>query len=747
MGSGPSLVQLLPSKAEQALRTLKASHQEIPVERFARFIVRHRWWVIAFWFVALVAGGSGAGHVSGRLSYNFSLPGQEGSQTAARLADSYGVAAQVAAIPVLTTPAGQKIADHRAGVTAVADAIRALPGVQVLDYGSTGDPGFVTDDQRSTFLLVYAPQPRGFTDPLSASVNSTAQAAAHKQGLDARLTGYSQLSAGSSESGGPSVLAETLIGALGALIVLAFVFASFLALVPLLIAAVSILTTFLLVLGMTTFTDVSFVVQFLIALIGLGVAIDYSLLVVSRWREERAQGASNDEAIVTAVRTAGHAVLASGITVAISLLALVVVQVPLVRSMGFGGMLIPLTSTLVVLTLLPVLLSVAGPRIDWPRVRKEKRASRAWSAWARGVVRYRWIAAGTALVALALAIAPIFGLQIGQTGSDSLAGNGAAHDTLVSLRGNGVGTGILTPMNLLVKPGADAQALAGAARKVDGVRMAIVAAHGRDGRTDVVVVPDHETLDQSSVATVTAVRAATRDLPGYDGIAGPGATVIDYQRAVYDNFPYVLGLIALVTFLLLVRTFRSILLPLKAVVLNLLSVGAVFGLSTWFWQDGHGSNAVFGIAGTGAITFWLPVLIFAFLFGLSMDYEVFILARMREAYDHTGSTAYAVEYGLGRTGRLVTSAALILFFAFAALASTNQTDIKVMATALGVGILLDATVVRALLVPALVSLFGRYNWWLPASVARILRVEPSPLKPDVPVVSGAVSDDYEPALS
>jgi putative drug exporter of the RND superfamily len=159
-------------------------------------------------------------------------------------------------------------------VTAVADAIPALPGVQVLDYGSTGDPKFVTDDQRSTFVLVYAPQPRGFTDPLADAVDNTARAAAHKQGLDARLTGYSQLSAGNTESGGPSVPAETLIGALGALVVLAFVFASCLALVPLLIAAVAILTTFLLVLGLTTFTDVSFVVQFLIALIGLGVAID-----------------------------------------------------------------------------------------------------------------------------------------------------------------------------------------------------------------------------------------------------------------------------------------------------------------------------------------------------------------------------------------------------------------------------------------------------------------------------------------
>jgi RND superfamily putative drug exporter len=151
----------------------------------------------------------------------------------------------------------------------------------------------------------------------------------------------------------------------------------------------------------------------------------------------------------------------------------------------------------------------------------------------------------------------------------------------------------------------------------------------------------------------------------------------------------------------------------------------------FFWQQGHGSQAVFGVAPTGAITFWLPVIIFAFLFGLSMDYEVFILTRMREEYDATGSTSAAVVGGLGRTGRLVTSAALILFFAFSALASAPSTDIKVMATALGVGILLDATVVRALLVPALVSLFGKYNWWLPDGVAKLLRVEPSPLKADV----------------
>jgi RND superfamily putative drug exporter len=229
---------------------------------------------------------------------------------------------------------------------------------------------------------------------------------------------------------------------------------------------------------------------------------------------------------------------------------------------------------------------------------------------------------------------------------------------------------------------------------------------------------------------VDDVHAALDGVPGFVGIAGVGATVLDYINAVYKKFPYSLGLIAFVTFVLLVRTFRSIVLPIKAVLLNIVSVAATFGAVVLFWQNGHGSEQIFGIAPTGAVTFWLPVLIFAFLFGLSMDYEVFILARMREEYDKCGDTNQAVIVGLARTGRLVTGAAMILFLAFLALASSPGTDIKVFATALGIGILLDATVVRALLVPALVSLFGRWNWWLPAWAARLVRVQPHAAIPE-----------------
>jgi putative drug exporter of the RND superfamily len=181
------------------------------------------------------------------------------------------------------------------------------------------------------------------------------------------------------------------------------------------------------------------------------------------------------------------------------------------------------------------------------------------------------------------------------------------------------------------------------------------------------------------------------------------------------------AVIALLTIALLARAFRSVVLAVKAVLLNLISMAAAFGVITWFWQQGHGSSAVFGIPATGAITFWIPLMVFAFLFGLSMDYEVFILSRVREEYDRSGSTDAAIVQGLGRTGRLVTSAALILFLSFASLASAPSTDVKVLATGLGVGILLDATLVRSLLVPALVSLLERWNWWFPRPVARAAR--------------------------
>ena len=707
--------------------------------RLAEFVLRHRRLVMLFWLVMFVVGGISAGRVTDRLTVDFSLPGQPGYETEKQLlATFHNGGSNPPTIAVVTVPEGTTVDEQLGKITPVWDQVeQALPGTRTVTYADTKNPVFVTKDGRTTYALVYPKPFESFTDVgPDVAMKPILEKASQTTGFDFGVTGYNLLAQGTDDPEAPSLLAETLLGGLGALAVLLFLFASFLAFVPLIIAAVSILTTFTIVLLGTYVMDISFVVQFLIALVGLGVAVDYSLLVVNRWREERAHGRDNHDAVVVAMQYAGQAVVASAGTVAISLCALLVIPVPLLRSMGVGGMLIPLVSTAVILTLLPAMLGGIGPRVDWPHIRHEEKASRGWTAWARLVVRFRWIAAATALIILGALIIPIFGIKIGQAQTDSLASSGAAHDTLKVLHDGGVPGGVVSPMEVLVKgddPAGSADKVVTAASRVDGVAAAFAPDSPQwrtDGAAVVAVIPTEETVDSTKAHVVDDVHAAIDGIPGVVGIAGVGPTIVDYINAVYKKFPYSLGLIALVTFILLVRTFRSIVLPVKAVLLNIVSVAATFGATVLFWQEGHGSEAVFGIAPTGAVTFWLPVLIFAFLFGLSMDYEVFILARMREEYDKTGDTDQAVVAGLGRTGRLVTGAALILFLAFMALSSSPGTDIKVFATALGIGILLDATVVRALLVPSLVSLFGRWNWWLPAWLARVMRVEPHAAIPE-----------------
>ncbi len=703
--------------------------------RWARWVLAHRRVVAVFWLVLLVAGGASASHVTKRLSYDFSLPGQPGYETAAKVLAAYGTggtSSPTIAVVALhvggTVTAAKERADVRAVGTQFEKVAATVADLRIVDALNTRSAGFVTRDGRFTYAYLFGPPPQGFGAP--AAISKGEALLSHSLaaiGDTVRYTGVNELATGASSSG-PGVLLETLLGGAGALAVLAYVFASFLALVPLLVAVVSIVTTLLVVLGLTYVTGISFVVQFLVSLVGLGVAIDYSLLLVTRWREERAHGLSNEDAVVAAVETAGRAVAISGLTVAIGLVSLLVLPVPFLRSIGIGGVLIPLISVLAVLSLLPALLGGIGPRLDWPRIRHENHASRAWSGWARFVVRFKAPVAAVAAIILAVLLVPLFHLRVGVTSAAAEAKTGAAHAAYTDLVDAGVAPGILTPLEVLTSS-ASADAVATRLAAVQG--MSFVArptgvAGVRGQLTDLIAVPRVETVDNTTLDVVSDAETALAGRPGYVGLTGLGPIQQDYSRAVYGNFPLMFALIAVLTFLLLARAFRSLVLALKAVVLNLVSLGATFGLLVWFWQDGHGSRAVFSIAPTGAITFWVPLTVFAFLFGLSMDYEVFILSRIREEYDRDGSTASAVVEGLGRTGRLVTSAALILFLAFASLASAPDTDIKVLATGLGAGILLDATVIRGLFVPALVALFGRWNWWLPRGLARLVRVAPSP---------------------
>jgi RND superfamily putative drug exporter len=709
-----------------------------------RWVLAHKRIVVAFWVVLTLVGGASAGSATKALKQKFSVPGKEGFQTNQQIArDFHGTGGNGSPLlAVVTLPASRSV--DSSAVQSQLRAVEArltstLPGVRLAGWASTHNAAFLSSDRHTTFVIAYPrPDPtQAFeANPEAAKHASAALAGTTVAGAPVHLTGFDALSNQSGGGKGPGVLLEAMLGGLGALLVLAFVFGSFLALVPIMMAIVSILTCFLVVWGLTTITEVSPIVQFLIALIGLGVSIDYSLIVVVRWREERAHGLPGDAAIERAMQTAGRAVVFSGTTVAIGLFALIALPVPFLRSVGYGGMLIPLISVIVAMTLLPVVLSKLGPRLDWPHVRNDDKASRAWTGWANLVVRGRWAAAlGAGLVLAALVLAAT-SLQLGTSNANTIAKEGDAKTGLLALERSGIGSGVLVPAEVLVggsstSPAHVAQQLAA----VSGVHGAVAPALPTWQRPGAAVVDEFPTPDASTAAgrdTLDRVQAAAHAVGPEVRVGGIGAQNKDFIEAVYGNFPLMIALIALITFVLLARAFRSLLLPLKAVILNVISVGAAWGVLELVWQAGHGSSLIWGVPATGSITSWIPLMVFAFLFGLSMDYEVFILSRMREEYDATGSTDTAVVRGIGRTGRLVTSAALILFLAFVSLASGPETEIKVLATGLAAGILLDATVIRALLVPAVVSLFGRWNWWLPTMPAKLLRVEPSPSPHPVP---------------
>jgi RND superfamily putative drug exporter len=409
--------------------------------------------------------------------------------------------------------------------------------------------------------------------------------------------------------------------------------------------------------------------------------------------------------------------------------------------MGLGGMLIPVVSVLVTLTLLPAMLAVLGPRINSIRVKPRRFIDRghpedgAWGRWARFVLRRPLAVAAVGLVIVA-ALAGL-GTQLNPTEAQlaNFPGTGSAIAARDQLAAAGISPGVMKPLNVLVENGGDAKQVAAKLASVPGVVGATAPPEWQKGPNS--FVEGFATIDGSAPGIQTTIDRANASLKGTDGtLTGLAAVDRDFLHALLGSFPYVLGLVLLLTMILLTRAFRSPVLALKAILLNLLSLAAAFGIIVFVFQLGHGSG-LWNIPATGSITAWIPVMIFAFLFGLSMDYEVFMLTRMREAYDETGSTDKAIELGLARTGKLVTSAALVLMFAFLVLSTSPGYEIKPLAIGLAAGIIFDATVIRALLVPALMKLMGGANWWMPNWLGFVLRIPrrepPETAAPSAPV--------------
>jgi RND superfamily putative drug exporter len=679
------------------------------VVRLARFVIARRWWVLAAWALLAVAGGIAAPRATAALGYDFGLPGQAGYEANQRIVAEFGSGGDNAPVLVVVTHGGGRVPLSSAAPIAAAVA-RVAPGARIASFAR--DHALVSADGRTAVLEVYpraANGPDAYPQALPA-IQAVARQVSAPGGVSVSVTGQDALAADG--GGGGGVLAETLFGAAGALVVLVLVFGSFLALMPLAIAVGSVLTTFLLVWGLASVTSVSFIVQYLLALIGLGVAIDYSLLIVTRWREERGHGAGNRAAVERAMVTAGRSVLFSGITVAVSLAALIALPVPFLRSVGFTGLLIPLMSVTAALTLLPALLVVAGPRLAWPRRRSGDPVSRLWQHIGRFVVAHRWWSVLVATVILLGLAAPVLGLRLGQATNASLASTGgAAGQAITRVDDSGIGAGLSQPVEILTRQPVRVRAAVAHAH-ADGVAAAIAPASW--DRQGLAVVEAWTSADASS-RTGQAAAARIRSIAQADGAQAGGipAQNADFITAVYGNAWWIALIIAVVTFLLLARALRSIVLPVKALLLNVLSIGAAYGITVLIWQHGLGAQQLFSQSASGAITVWVPIAVFAFLFGLSMDYEVFLLARIREEHDDGYDTDDATVRGVARTGRLVTSAALILFLAFISLSRVPDTDVKILATGLALGIIIDATIVRGVLAPALVAALGQVNWWWP----------------------------------
>ena len=717
------------------------------MERLANLVTRRKFTVIGLWLILVVAGVAAASNLADRWFQSFSIPGFSAYEANQRIVKTFGSGEQAPLVVVLTDPSGDitQVDGAKAAIAAAAAPLGSKG--RVGSWFETKDDMYVSQDRHTMVATLYPSGEATFTSlPPIEQMRAALQKAA-PAGVTAHLTGQDAIFQSQGGDNGSGVLFETLLGALGALIILLFVFGTLPAvLMPLLMAAASILTTFLCIYGLTYVTNVSIIVQFLVALVGLGVSIDYALLMIFRFREELSHGETTEEAIVQTMQHAGRSVIVSGSTVAIGLLSMLLLPLPFIRSIGIGGMLIPAIAVLASITLMPAMLAVFGSKINRLRVMPKRFVETPdpekgfWGRWARTVSKRPGVIFAIGLAVVVLVLIPAFKMNPSNAELKNEPATADAQAGRVAITAAGLPEGVYLPYIVLAEGGATPESLdrvATSLRTTAGIHGAAAPPAWRSGSTGLVeAFGQDDPNSRSAKRLISSLQHTT--LPSLEQSAGTGVTLTlagvgpenrDFVKAVYGKFPYVLLFVLVLTFILLARAFRSLVLPLKAVILNLVSLGAAYGIIVFIFQQGHGSEAIWNIQATDAIISWIPLMIFAFLYGISMDYEVFMLTRMREAYDETGDTKRSISLGLARTGKLVTSAALVLMFAFFALSTGPGPDIKQFAIGLAAGIIFDATVIRALLVPSTMQLLGRWNWWLPRWAAKILRTTPSPLVP------------------
>jgi RND superfamily putative drug exporter len=717
------------------------------LERIARTCFRRRRLVVVGWIVLLVGMSAIGSTFGGESRTDFSLPGAE-SQEAGDLLEEAGFGGRAGHTGQIVVAADQGVDDpavKEALERLFADVTAEVDGVAVVSPYEPEGAAQVNQDRTVAFGEVELD-----AEELEEALVLADEVAAVRD--DAELPAGVRVELGGELFYEESEFSSEAFGLLAAVVILLVAFGSVLAMgLPIVTALFGIGCGFALVQLASNVMDVPEFAPAAVAMIAIGVGIDYALFIVTRYREELAAGRDPEAAVARAFDTAGRAVLFAGTTVVISLLGLLLVGMASTRSLAVAASAGVLMVMLASLTLLPALLGFAGRTIDRFGLPHRKAATSDdggsfWRRWSRFVQRRPWPVAIVGLVVLLALAAPVVSMRLGfgDAGNRPTTDTARrAYDTISGGFGPGYNGPLFLAADLTGDPETDQAVLERLRDDVEadpGVAFATPAIPGEDGKVAFLqVFPTTAPQDEATSDLVHRIRddivpSAVADTGADVLVGGVVAGAIDFSDVQRSRLPLFIGAVLLLSFLLLMAVFRSVLVPLKAVVMNLLSIGAAYGVVVAVFQWGWGADLL-GVGEPGPVEAWAPMMLFAIVFGLSMDYEVFLLSRIKEEYERTGDNATAVADGLARTARLITAAAAIMLFVFGGFVLSVDRALQLFGLGLAVAVFIDATVVRMLLVPATMELLGDRNWWLPRWLDRLLpelRVEGAPAEAPTP---------------
>jgi RND superfamily putative drug exporter len=727
------------------LRTQFGAHRDGMFTRIGNFTVRRNRLILAATVLFLViATALGSGVFGSLKSGGFDDPGSQSSQARHVLEHEFGASDANVVMLVTATSGTVDDAANRAAGLAVQGELTNQKGVsQVASYWSLANaPPLRSRDGTKAIVVARID---GTPDQIDSTFKTVKQALDHDHG--AVTIGFGGETAINADMG--SIIEKDLgkaesIAVPLTIVLLILVFGGLVAAsLPLFVALIAVPGTLLSLFAIAHITDVSIYSINLTTALGLGLAIDYSLFIVNRFREELEKGNTVEASVVRTVETAGRTVAFSALTVAASLVALLAFPLYFLRSFAYAGTSVVLVAAAGSLISLPALLSVVGTRVNSLRVFKRRSTRSAdegfWHRLASLVMRRPIIIGASVIGILVMLGLPFTRASFGLPGYEALPTSAKARTVSEHLvkdfDGNSAGSFavVITGTN----PATSISPIAGFAARVSAVPgvARVVGLTGTYAGGKRVAPPDQTsqqflrptgtwlTVTPSINPQSSAAETMVKDIRGLQtpltfGVEGQSAQLVDTKSAIGDRLPVALAIIAVVTFVLLFLVFGSVLVPLKAILLNLLSLSATFGAMVWIFQDGHLSKTL-GFTATGQLNISMPILMFCIAFGLSMDYEVFLLSRIKEEHDLTGDNRHAVAMGLERTGRIVTAAAALLAITFLAFGTSSVSFMKMFGIGLTLAIVMDATVIRGLLVPAFMRLAGEANWWAPRWMRRI----------------------------